>query len=74
MHRNSPTAMQSSKNFPGVTPPGPPLYGRGEEAEGRGVAVARFLTTKNRRASVPDAELYRDREFVKKFFAEDAVI
>jgi hypothetical protein len=78
MHRNSPTAMQSSKKFPGVTPPGPPLYGRGEEAEWRGVAVARFLTTKNRRAyhalSVPDAELYRDREFVEKFFAADAVI
>jgi hypothetical protein len=74
MHRNSPTAMQNSKNFPGATPPGPPLYGREEEAEGKGVAVARFLTTKNRRASVPAAELYRDREFVKTFFAEDAVI
>jgi hypothetical protein len=49
MHRNSPTAMQ---NFPGATTPGPPLYGREEEAEGKGVAVVRFLTTKNRRASV----------------------
>jgi hypothetical protein len=74
MHRNSPIAMQSSKNFPGETPLGPPLYGRGDEAEGRGFAVARFLIIKNRRASVPDAELYCDREFVKKFFAVDAII
>jgi hypothetical protein len=35
--------------------------------ERREVAVAQFLTTKNRRASVPDAELYRDKEFVEKF-------
>jgi hypothetical protein len=66
--------MQNSKNFPGATPPGPAFYGREEEAEGKGVAVARFLTTKHRRASVPAAELYRVREIVKTFFAEDAVI
>jgi hypothetical protein len=63
--------MQSSQNFPGATPRDP-LYERGEKAEGW--RVAQFLTTQNRRASVPDAEQYRDREFVKKFFAVDAVI
>jgi hypothetical protein len=74
MHRNLPTAMQSSKNFPGVTPPGPPLYGRGDEADGRGSCSCTVLLIKNRRASVPDAELDSDREFVTKFFAVDAVI
>jgi hypothetical protein len=64
MHRNSPTAMQSSQNFPGVTllP-----YGRGGERRqrgGRGITVARFLTIKNRRALGPDAELYRVRELL----------
>jgi hypothetical protein len=63
------------KKFSGETPPGPPLYRRGDVlGGGRGVAVARFLIIKNHRASVPDAELYRDREFVKKFFAVDAII
>jgi hypothetical protein len=42
--------------------------------EKRGGGVARKLTTENCRTSVPDAELYRDREFVKKFFAVDAVV
>jgi hypothetical protein len=46
----------------------------GEEAAWREVAVARFLTIKNREASVPDSELYRDTEFVEKFFAEGPVI
>jgi hypothetical protein len=51
------------------------MGGETYEVEGRKlIAVARFLIIKNRRASVPDAELYRDREFVKKFFAVDAII
>jgi hypothetical protein len=53
---------------------GTPALWEGRGGGVGGVAVARFLTTKNRRASEPDAELYRDREFVEKFFAEDAAI
>lgn len=37
-------------------------------------AVARFLTTKERRVSAPHVDLYRNREFVKKFFAADTVL
>jgi hypothetical protein len=40
------------KKFSRCDNPGTGLYGREEEAEGKGVAVVRFLTTKNRRASV----------------------
>jgi hypothetical protein len=65
MHRNCPTAMQSSKNFAGKTLLELLLYAREEKAEVSGVAVARCITTENRGASMPDAELYRDREFVK---------
>lgn len=32
-------------------------------------AVAAFLATKARRSTLPDDELYRNREFVKKFFS-----
>jgi hypothetical protein len=74
MHRNSPTALQNSKKFPGDTPPGSPLFERGDEVEGSGVAVARFLIIKNRIVSVLDAEMYSEREFVKKFCAVAAVI
>ena len=32
-------------------------------------AVAKFMTSKNRRNRTPDYELYTNREFVKRFFA-----
>ena len=34
-------------------------------------AVAKFMTSKNRRNRTPDYELYTNREFVKRFFAND---
>lgn len=37
-------------------------------------AVAKFLEIKDRRRKLPDAELYQDQEFVKKFFAKDIFI
>jgi hypothetical protein len=62
------------KKFCRCDTPGTPALWEGRGGGVGGAAVARFLTTKNRRASVPDDELYRDREFVEKFFAEDADI
>lgn len=35
-------------------------------------SVAKFLEKKERRRKLPDSELYRDQEFVKKFFANDS--
>lgn len=33
-------------------------------------AVAKFLEEKERRKKLPDAEVYQDQEFVKKFFSK----
>ena len=35
-------------------------------------SVARFIQKKARRYTVPDEELYRERDFVKKFFTSDS--
>ena len=37
-------------------------------------SVARFLEKKNRRMRLPDKELYRNRDFVKKFFSMDSCV
>jgi hypothetical protein len=42
----------------------------GGELQLHGFSVPKIVEPR----SVPDAELYRDREFVENFFAEDAVI
>jgi hypothetical protein len=66
--------MHCSKTFVSVTPPKTSPLREGEEAEEKGVAVAWFLTNKNRRAYVPDAGLYRDMESLNKFFGIEAVV
>jgi hypothetical protein len=72
MHRNSPTAMQSSKNFPGVTP-GTPLYGRERRRRGGELQLHGFSLPK---IVEPQCQMLNCivQRVVKKFFSVDAVI
>lgn len=50
------------------------LNGNGTASFDPRPAVAAFLQKKERRYKEPDSQLYRDRDFIKKFFTEENCI